>query len=252
MAAMATLLALLYPIKLRPPDWRQKAMISASYAAGPVAVLGPPFHDVAPVLGRMIPLPSGTWHMITQLNAQRNGTLIFARIMLARLRGDRLTGLVVVQGTMAPVNLPAATGYQCQSGGEWFARIISPHDTTQQECWNSSTRLPAAWARPDASPIYLHGLQRMREGGIGIPKIVIGVNWFQKTLGSVTLVDYFFAPNFSAPDDAWQGRAASPPVRAYISELKAWSKAWTPLVERGVNDQLQEADVKAVSAKHPE
>ena len=250
-AVAATVLALLYPIDF-PAAASREALISARFVAGPSPVLGPPYDEVAPVLGRSIPLPPGIWHMITMFNTKRAGLPFFSKMMLARLDGDRLTGLVVVQGTMTPVR--NITGqYRCITPGDWDGWIIPSAGNVRQECWNFLPRLPSsAWSAP-AQPIYLNGLPRLQEGGVKLPPVMMGANWFQRDRANVTLVDYFFVPKPIFAPAAWvNADFVDPAMAEYFTGIKAWAKAWTPLLEGGMTGQLDARDVETVSAHHSE
>ena len=193
-----------------------------------------------PFAGRQVPLPQGGWTELALMRA--GGPQALQAIVLARLRGGRLTGMMIVAG-------PSATAPQAsalRADGCFDVKGLATHeqsasagpDAAAQQCWNLRPLVTAQLADP-ANPNLLEQRSFARLGKIGIevPVRLLAMRYFtEDAAGGLTVT-------IMEPD----------PVASAATQRRseAWMQRWVALLHRGFAGTLRPADVTAALARDP-
>jgi hypothetical protein len=252
-AVLATGLAFLYPAVQPAPV---PAVTSRFTPLAPAQVLGTQVTDILTALGREVPLPPGTWHGLQTMTSKTGVKLASSSVV--RVDGTTVTGLVVVQGAHSPpgATRPMDLNYTCDGPHTVLVALLPAPRGVMRECWNVVPRfLPADWEGAGHAAVFTHALARLREGGLEVNGLYLGANWFREDADGVLLVSYYMPMRggIEVPDApaAWTREAArdNPHVAAYLEKVKAWTEAFTPLLDGGADNALRRDDVDAVWAR---
>lgn len=201
------------------------------------ALLMKPRHVLVTVADRVVPLPSGTWVSIVIATTGMNPRLDSEVLM--QVAGNRVTGIVMVEGTMTPgteagaIPIPA----RCLGGPPYYRSWKVPTEAGAQECWGIGAMFPQAdWQAGHSHFIFTAVLDKLREAGFEVPPTMVVASWYRADATSWTSMAFLFDPatdpQTPVQPSSWASNVvtASPTAMRFVERVKAWCDRWTPLV----------------------
>ena len=192
-----------------------------------------------PFAGRQVPLPQGDWTELALMRA--GGPQALQAIVLARLRGGRLTGMMIVAGPSGVSPAPAMPTNGC-----FDVKGLATHDLSSSagpdgptsQCWSLRPLVTAQLADPaDPNLIEQRSFARLGKIGIEVPVRLLALRYFtEDAAGGLTVTIMEPDPAASA---ATQRRS------------ETWMQHWVALLHRGFAGTLRPADVTAALARDP-
>jgi hypothetical protein len=242
---------------------------------GDAAALGRTFTGSILTNGYNVPLPAGSWTVITNITHNfsfKGGAGLERRLFFAKIVDHRLLGLAHVvtyrrtAGSLATLHEVTLPPEMCEPGkaddpGHWKCAKVSVADFD-------------GWSRPNDASASLSSEDRMAAQalaarGLSFPQILISAQIFRSESWGALSVEYVFNPEEagivtrSAPtseESDWTPANIknSPERSAYFEKIRAWAKAIYPMVkddfaqsEPGGSQPVANVAPAAPSAKGP-
>ncbi len=192
-----------------------------------------------PFAGRQVPLPQGGWTELALMRA--GGPQALQAVVLARLRGGRLTGMMIVAGppaTAAAPTLPRDGCFDVQGLATHDLSGSAGRDPAARQCWSLRPLITARLAdAADPNLIEQRSFARLGTIGIQVPVRLLALRYFaQDAAGGLTVT-------IMEPDPAASA--------ALQRRSEAWMQRWVALLHRGFTGTLRPADVTAALAHDP-
>ena len=200
---------------------------------------------LVPFAGRQVPLPAGNWVEVALLRS--GGPLAVQAVVMARLRSNRLTGMIVIIGTPAvePEALRAQPTGRCIDPGIPMIGDAAPtlhRDRAMRDCWSTSP-LPMAILKGTGSQDALvkQSLDRLDTLGMILPAD-LSTSYYVRAGG-----DGGLTMRIMLADGAGKDRAGVTMDR----RTQSWMQRWVPLLRRGFDGALTPAEVTSQAARDP-
>ncbi len=210
------------------------------YAAIAQLPLGVGRQGVVPFAGRRLPLPVGSWQALVLIRDK--GEAAVQLILLARIQGDRLTGLIQAA---APDALSHAAGLigklgQCPDAGI-IAGETPPAPSAQapfaHECWTlSGVRMATGASAQDT--LIQRGLDRLKQLGIAMPDHMLALHYLRSS-ETGWMVTTMYLQDRRGPDQPVDRRVV------------AWCRKFATLLHQGFDGSLPEGALTQSSARDP-
>lgn len=210
---------------------------------GAKAPMGKTFRDMFEVGGHRLPLPPGTWTVLSDIRGNRPDQTI-ATYFLGRIEHQRLAGALIVQSVVAKTS--PATGFpvarSCDDGNALYVVNESNEPNGSQSCWLMHNIFTPPWTHWDDRSVRIGQAERAAAGemsvrGISYPQDFVVVEFHRAEKADLLHVAYLFSPeqehiNTSPAstfrDSDWYGpNVARDAARvAYVGRLRDWGANW--------------------------
>jgi uncharacterized membrane protein len=182
--------------------------------------------------GKQVPLPSGAWTVL----AQEADTSVTA-VLLARIDGNVLRGLVVVRANVAKTSDIFGTASDCSSSGGYFS--IIRYDTPVDGYCSYAKPVFLGGAGDDEA-LWTKGRARLAEVGVSLPPVLLEVGARARTRENVADVRYYFPPDdaMTAVHLAATDIVDRPALRDQVMALQAWADLIQLPLEQGVRGRM--------------
>jgi len=202
--------------------------------------LGPGRSGIIPFAGRQLPLPLGVWQeLVLAKSGSSQATQV---VLLGRLDGPRLTGLMLVA---APGPLGNAAGAAAGLGPcdtrDSIAHQTVPADMNRDplshECWVLvPLDMGAATSPAKTDPVLRRGFGRLQEMGVAAPGHMLGLDYVRSDpTGWMTVL--LLLPG--------EQPAAS-------RRIQGWVRRFAPLLHKGFDGTLVAAELTPAVVHDPE
>jgi len=211
--------------------------------SGAKAPMGKVFRDTFEVDGHRLPLPPGSWTVLSDIRGNRPDQTI-ASYFLGRIERQRLAGAIVIQSVA--VKTSPASGFPamrfCEGGNALYVVNESNEPNGSQSCWLMHNIFTPPWTHWDDRNVRIGQAERAAAGemsirGISYPQDFVAVEFHRAEKASLLNVMYLFSPeqehiNASPAstyrDSDWYApNIARDPARvAYVGRLRDWGTNW--------------------------
>jgi len=210
---------------------------AAAPSAGPGGLLGKVFSDAVVVGGQRVPLTEGDWRVVAQqVGSQPAGA--GELVILARVEGNRLEGLVAIHAFTDPQRKSAGfpAFVSCSRDDVIHRDVRSNEAFGKQDCWwiNHAVDL---WAGRQAA---LKAAQTELElRGVRLPAVMVDVGFHKADANRFLTAMYYFNPESDGirsqalpwQQSEWHRARISqhPEHVAYMKKLLAWAGTWSQI-----------------------
>jgi uncharacterized membrane protein len=215
----------------------------------PVAARGQPDAPDGPpsliIDGKQVPLPAGNWTVLSEDRAATgpNG------VVLARLDGQNLLGLVVVHSNAQKTTDILGTAADCSRSDIYFATISYDTPVDGFCSYGKLVAPEAADHSETVDPLWDTARHYLESAGISLPPTLMMVGARARTRENFVDARYYFVAGSTMAETGIAGgqlavdhMAATPASLERVMALQAWADLLQLPLERGVRGRLAAAD----------
>ncbi len=183
---------------------------------------------------RTIPLPEGTWTVVSTGSSQSTKQNALLRVYLAQLEGGRLSRWIYIS-TNVDINQVGWTRNKdiCDRKNVHFAYSDSAHNPNDIECWALNHWGQTLGSNPPQAAVDFYRWS----DNLGRPNTAVGLAYYFAKRGDVLTVEYKFNPVLAGfpdtPSAEWRGSpwhvdvaSKDPKKLAYLRGLKAMGEKY--------------------------
>lgn len=213
--------------------WVLVAVLFVLSCAGPakaqVPAVGAKIANTINLGGRTVPLPEGTWTVISVGSSQSTKQNALTRVFLAQLEGGRLSRWISMN-TNVDFNQGGWTRDKeiCDRKNAHFAHSDSAHSPNDASCWVLNHWGQTLGSKPSQAAVDFYRWS----DNLGRPNTSVGLAYFLAKRGDFLTVKYEFNPVLAGfpdtPSAEWRGNpwhvdvaSKDPKKLAYLRGLKA-------------------------------